>query len=122
MKTFLGMEVEQNDDDIKLHLDHYIQTVLAEYRDYIKKALRHKKVPITPGVVLHPEQAPAVPDRHKQKYYQTFVAKLQRQRGPGWISPSQYRSWLASVLRQVLHNGQPSITSWNTWKAARASR
>jgi hypothetical protein len=33
MKTFLRMEVEQNDDTIKLHLDHYIQTVLAEYRD-----------------------------------------------------------------------------------------
>jgi hypothetical protein len=74
MKTFLGMEVGQNDENIKLHLDHYIQTVLAEYRDYIKKALRPKKVPISPGVVLHPEQAPAVPDRHKQKYYQSFVA------------------------------------------------
>ncbi len=44
------------------------------------------------------------------------------QRGSGWISPPQYHSWLASVLRQVLHNGQPSITSWNTWKATRASR
>jgi hypothetical protein len=76
MKTFLGMEVEQNNEDIKLHLDHYIQTVLAEYRYYIKKALRPKNVPISPGVVLHPEQAPAVPDRHKQKYYRSFVAKL----------------------------------------------
>ena len=29
MKTFLGMEVEQDDTGIKLHLAHYIQTVLA---------------------------------------------------------------------------------------------
>ncbi len=70
--------MEQNDEDIKeLHLDHYIQTVLTEFRDYIKKALRPKKVPISPGVVPHPEQAQAVPDKHKQKYYRSFVAKLQ---------------------------------------------
>ena len=28
MKTFLGMEVEQGDAGINLHLDHYVQTVL----------------------------------------------------------------------------------------------
>ena len=58
MKTFLGMEVEQDDTGIKLHLDHYIQTVLSEYTEYIKKSLRPKKVPISPGVVLHPDQVP----------------------------------------------------------------
>ena len=67
MKTFLGMEVEQGDAGINLHLDHYVQTVLTEYKDYIKKSLRPKKVPISPGVVLHPDQVPAVPDKLKQK-------------------------------------------------------
>ena len=58
-KTFLGMEVEQDDTGfvtgIKLHLDHYIQTVLSEYTEYIKKSLRPKKVQISPGVVLQPD-------------------------------------------------------------------
>ncbi len=43
MKTFLGMEVEQGNAGINLHLDYYIQTVLTEYKDYIKKLLRPKK-------------------------------------------------------------------------------
>jgi hypothetical protein len=34
MKTLLGMEVEQGDAGINLHLDHYVQTVLTEYKDY----------------------------------------------------------------------------------------
>ena len=42
MKTFLGMEVEQDDTGIKLHLDQSIQTVLSEYTEYIKKSLRPK--------------------------------------------------------------------------------
>jgi hypothetical protein len=42
-KTFLGMEVGQNDIEIKLHLDYYMQTV-------------PNKVPISPGVVLHPDK------------------------------------------------------------------
>ncbi len=40
MKTFLGMEVEQKGRGIKLHLDYYIQQVLKEYKEYIKKMLR----------------------------------------------------------------------------------
>ena len=51
MKTFLGMEVEQCGKTIKLHLDCYTQQVLAEYKVYIKKMLRPKKVLISPGVL-----------------------------------------------------------------------
>jgi hypothetical protein len=40
METFLGMEVEQPGKVIKLHLDTYIQEVLAEYKENIKKTLR----------------------------------------------------------------------------------
>jgi hypothetical protein len=36
-----------------------------------------KKLPISPGVILKPEDVPVVPEQHKQKYYLAFVAKLQ---------------------------------------------
>ena len=49
METFLGMEVEQPGKVIRLHLDTYVQQVLAEYKEYIKKSLRPKRVPMTPG-------------------------------------------------------------------------
>ncbi len=37
MKSFLGMQVKQGDKKIKLHLDHYVQEMLLEYKDYIKR-------------------------------------------------------------------------------------
>ncbi len=49
MKTFLGTEVEKSGKTIKVHLDCYIKQVLTEYksnRDYIKKMLHPKKVPV----------------------------------------------------------------------------
>ena len=55
METFLGMEVEQPGKVIKLHLDSYIQEVLKDYKEYIKKSLRPKRVPISPGLVLDNE-------------------------------------------------------------------
>jgi hypothetical protein len=70
MKTFLGMEVEQSRKTIKLHLDCNIQQVLADYKEYIKK------VPISPGVILNPADVPVLLDLRKQKYNQSFVAKL----------------------------------------------
>ena len=39
--------------------------------------LRPKKVPISPGVILDPTDVPVLPDPRKQKYYRSFVAKLQ---------------------------------------------
>ena len=77
MKTFLGMQVEQTARSIKIHLDHYIKEVLAGYAEYIRKALRPKKVPIAPNVILRPEDTPYLPDPRKQKFYRSFVAKLQ---------------------------------------------
>jgi hypothetical protein len=53
METFLGMEVEQPGKVIKLHLDGYIQEVLTEYKVYIKKSLRPKRVQMSPGIVLN---------------------------------------------------------------------
>ena len=74
METFLGMEVEQPGKVIKLHLDSYIQEVLTEYKEYIKKSLRPKRVPMSPGLVLDNEDCPVTPDPCKQKHYRSFVA------------------------------------------------
>ncbi len=77
VETFPGMEVEQLGKVIRLHLDSYIQEVLTEYKAYIKKALRPKKVPMSPGLVLNNEHCPITPDPRKQKYYRSFIVKLQ---------------------------------------------
>ena len=77
METFLGMEVEQPGKVIRLHLDTYIQEVLTEYKEYIKKALRPKRVLMTPGNILTNEDCPITPDPRKQKYYRSFITKLQ---------------------------------------------
>ncbi len=77
MKTFLGMQVEQTTRSIKIHLDHYIKEVVAVYAEHIRKAIRPKKVPIAPSVVLRPEDTPELPDPRKQKFHRSFVAKLQ---------------------------------------------
>ena len=78
MKTFLGMQVEQSALSIKIHLDHYIKEVVAEHAEYIRKAIRPKKVQVALNVVLRPEDTPDhLPDPSKQKFYHSFVAKLQ---------------------------------------------
>ena len=51
MKSFIGIQVEQGNKKIKLHLDHYVQEMLTEYKGYIKKSLRPKRVPMGPGIV-----------------------------------------------------------------------
>ena len=51
--------------------------VLGEYKKYIKKKMRPKKVLIALGSILKPDDVPVVPDRSKQTYYRSFVAKLQ---------------------------------------------
>ncbi len=81
VETFLGtvMEIEQQGKVIRMHLDTYAPEVLAEYREYIKKAHRHdrpKRLPtrMNPGIVLNNEDCPTVPD---QPYCRSFIAKLQ---------------------------------------------
>ncbi len=90
METFLGMEVEQPCNVIRLHpsLDSYIQEVLTEFKPYIKEAFRPKKVLMSPGLVLNHEDCPmgnSYPLRSTSgnlclpvvKYYRSFIAKLQ---------------------------------------------
>ena len=52
VETFLDMEVEQPGKEISLRLDTYIQDILAEYKRYITEALRPKRNPMSPGIVL----------------------------------------------------------------------
>jgi hypothetical protein len=76
METFLGM-LEQTARSINIHLDHYVKEVLAGYAEYIRKAIRPKKVPIAPNVILRPEDTTDLPGPRQQKFYSSFVAKLQ---------------------------------------------
>jgi hypothetical protein len=48
MTTFLGLEVEQSDDGISLHLDTYIKELVEEYKDIHKKFIKPKSVPMSP--------------------------------------------------------------------------
>ena len=77
METFLGMQVEQSKSTVRLHLDNYIRELLDEYKAYAQKSLRPKRVPIQPGLILTQEDSPIVPEKRKQKFYRSFVAKLQ---------------------------------------------
>ena len=79
MDSFLGLEVEQSEDGIKLHLDTYVTELLEEYREYHRKFLKPKKVPMQPGLVLQvdKEDCPEAPDPVKQKFYRMMVAKIQ---------------------------------------------
>ncbi len=76
MDSFLGLEVEQSEDGVKLHLDTYVTELLEEYREYHHKFLKQKKVPMQPGLVLDKEDCPEAPDSVKQKFYRIMVAKI----------------------------------------------
>jgi hypothetical protein len=77
MQSFLGLEVEQLDGCIKLHLDTYIQELIAEYQLIRPKFLKPKKVPMAPGLVLETNDCPETPDPLLQKQYRSMVAKIQ---------------------------------------------
>jgi hypothetical protein len=51
--------------------------MLEEYKAYIKRDLKPKKIPMQPGVVLTKDDVPETPDPKEQKIYRSFVAKLQ---------------------------------------------
>ena len=77
MDSFIGLQVEQSDTSIRLHLDYYIADVLKEYQQFEPKKLRGKQAPTQPGLMLTKEDAPVVPDPKKQFIYRSLVAKLQ---------------------------------------------
>ncbi len=77
METFLGMQVEQSQGKICLDLDTYIRKVLEEYKVFQAKSLRPKLAPIQPGLILTKDDCPILPEPRKQKFYRSFIAKLQ---------------------------------------------
>ncbi len=107
MKTFLGMEVKKDSKTVKLHLDHYVHEMLAEYKDCIKKSLRPKRVSISPGVILCLDDFPEVPDPLKQKCNWSFVAKLEF--AASWISFNKHL-WYCSLRGFVLRLPQVQPT------------
>ena len=77
MESFVGLEVEQSEEGIALHLDTYIQELIEEYRKLHRNYIKPKKVPMVPGLVLEKEDCPPVPDPFKQTVFRSVVAKIQ---------------------------------------------
>ena len=77
MMNFLGMEVEQEAGCIQLHLDTHVEELVEDYKQYIKRELKLKKVPMQPGVILTKEDCPETPDPREQKASRSFIAKIQ---------------------------------------------
>ena len=51
MTSFLGLEVEQLDTGIHLHLDTYVQELIEEFRIMHRKFVKPKTVPMSQGLV-----------------------------------------------------------------------
>ncbi len=80
MESFLGIEVEQSDGEIRLHLDKYIKDIIDEYSLFSSKPVRPRSVPSQPGPLLTRDDCPVVPDGPdpvRQKLYRSMIAKLQ---------------------------------------------
>ncbi len=57
MSTFLGLQVDQVQSEIHLHMDNYVYSVLSEYKDFICKTLHPKDLPVAPNLQLVQEVA-----------------------------------------------------------------
>ena len=67
------MEIKQGQEGIDIHLDTYIQETIEEYQKYVMTALKLKKAPMQPGVMLDSGDCP---DPLEQKIYWSITAKL----------------------------------------------
>jgi hypothetical protein len=97
-----------------LDSDTYIHDVLAEYKQYVTKALRPKRVSMSPCIqciVLNNEDCPTVPDPRKQRYYRFYIAKFQF--AAPWI---RYRSLChrLHVLDKTLSTAEAKYYSAST--------
>jgi hypothetical protein len=75
MTSILGLEVEQDKGHIRLHLNTYVNEILEDYKAYIKRDLKPKKIPMQPGV--NKGLCARNPRSKEQKIYRSFVAKIQ---------------------------------------------
>ena len=47
---FLGLQVDHVNSEIHMHMDHYVETVLNEYKTFVmNKKLCHKMLPVQPN-------------------------------------------------------------------------
>ncbi len=76
MTSFLGLEIEQVKGQIRPHLDTYVNEMFEGYKAYNKRALKSKKIPMKPGVVLTKDHASKNPDPKEQKNIDNFLYNL----------------------------------------------
>ncbi len=57
MSTFLGPQVDQVQSEIHLHMDNYVSSILSEYKNFIRKTMRPKALPVAPNLQLVQEDA-----------------------------------------------------------------
>jgi hypothetical protein len=80
MTTFLGLQVDHVNSEIHMHMDHYVETVLNEYKTFVmNKTLRHKMLPVQPNYQL-PKGEPKIEGKGEDPrttFYRSFVMKLQ---------------------------------------------
>ena len=77
MTTFSGLAVEEDDLGISLHLDKYMEKLIEEYDQLIrKKFIKPKTVPMTPGLLLDNANCPDLPDAVKQKQFRLMLPKV----------------------------------------------
>jgi hypothetical protein len=62
IESFLGLEVEQGDEGISLHLDTYVKELIEEYKLIHRKFVKPKTLPMQPAVVLESTDCPELPD------------------------------------------------------------
>ena len=80
MRTFLGLQVDQVHSEIHLHMDNYVSTILSEYKDFIRKKLRPKSLPVAPNLQLVQEVVNTgrmVAKDPLGSHFRSFVMKLQ---------------------------------------------
>ncbi len=51
VKLLFGMQIERGAKKIQLRLDLYVQEMPTKRKGYVMESLRHKRVPINPGLV-----------------------------------------------------------------------
>ena len=71
MSSFLGLQVDHVNEEIHLHMDHYVESVLNEYKAFVVKKLRAKTLPIQPNYQLTSED-PKMEDTGSKDPRKTF--------------------------------------------------
>ena len=78
MKSLIGLDVEESQSKISLHVDAYIQETLDIYKAHPgTKLIRPKTAPMQPGNALTSGDVSEMPDKNRQAFYRSMVARRQ---------------------------------------------